>query len=45
MTAQEIRQAFLEFFKEKQHHIVPSAPIVVKKRSNVNVYQCGDESI
>ncbi|WP_316796314.1 alanine--tRNA ligase [Pedobacter agri] len=30
MTAQEIRQAFLEFFKEKQHHIVPSAPIVVK---------------
>ncbi|PWS28962.1 alanine--tRNA ligase [Pedobacter yonginense] len=30
MTAQEIRQAFLDFFKEKQHHIVPSAPIVVK---------------
>ena len=30
MTAQEIRQAFLQFFKEKQHHIVPSAPIVVK---------------
>ncbi|MBC6110382.1 alanine--tRNA ligase [Pedobacter fastidiosus] len=30
MTAQEIRQAFLEFFKEKQHHIVSSAPIVVK---------------
>ncbi|GGI26040.1 alanine--tRNA ligase [Pedobacter mendelii] len=30
MTAQEIRQAFLNFFKEKQHHIVPSAPIVVK---------------
>jgi alanyl-tRNA synthetase len=30
MTAKEIRQAFLEFFQEKQHHIVPSAPIVVK---------------
>jgi alanyl-tRNA synthetase len=30
MTAQEIRQAFLEFFKSKGHHIVPSAPIVVK---------------
>ncbi|MFC4210600.1 alanine--tRNA ligase [Pedobacter lithocola] len=30
MTAQEIRQAFLDFFKEKQHHIVSSAPIVVK---------------
>jgi len=30
MTAKEIRQTFLEFFKSKQHHIVPSAPIVVK---------------
>ncbi|WP_443947198.1 alanine--tRNA ligase [Pedobacter sp. AW1-32] len=30
MTAKEIRQAFLAFFESKQHHIVPSAPIVVK---------------
>jgi alanyl-tRNA synthetase len=30
MTAKEIRQAFLNFFESKQHHIVPSAPIVVK---------------
>jgi alanyl-tRNA synthetase len=30
MTAQEIRQTFLNFFKSKQHHIVSSAPIVVK---------------
>jgi alanyl-tRNA synthetase len=30
MTAKEIRQAYLNFFKSKQHHIVPSAPIVVK---------------
>src|SRR5690606_5713930 len=30
MTAQEIRQTFLDFFKSKQHLIVPSAPIVVK---------------
>ena len=29
-TAAEIRQAFLDFFKSKQHIIVPSAPIVVK---------------
>ena len=29
-TAAEIRQAFLDFFKSKQHVIVPSAPIVVK---------------
>jgi alanyl-tRNA synthetase len=30
MTAKEIRTAFLEFFKSKAHHIVSSAPIVVK---------------
>jgi len=30
MTAKEIRAAFLNFFEQKQHHIVPSAPIVVK---------------
>jgi alanyl-tRNA synthetase len=30
MTAAEIRQHFLDFFKSKLHEIVPSAPIVVK---------------
>jgi alanyl-tRNA synthetase len=30
MTAAEIRQQFLDFFHGKGHHIVPSAPIVVK---------------
>jgi alanyl-tRNA synthetase len=30
MTAAEIRQTFLEFFKSKGHSIVPSAPLVVK---------------
>ena len=30
MTSQEIRQKFLDFFKEKGHLIVPSAPIVLK---------------
>jgi len=30
MTSSEIRDQFLEFFKTKGHHIVPSAPIVVK---------------
>jgi alanyl-tRNA synthetase len=30
MTAAEIRKHFLDFFKSKQHTIVPSAPIVVK---------------
>jgi alanyl-tRNA synthetase len=30
MTSSEIRNKFLDFFQSKQHHIVPSAPIVVK---------------
>jgi alanyl-tRNA synthetase len=29
-TAQEIRQAFLDFFKSVGHKVVPSAPIVIK---------------
>ncbi len=28
MTSNEIRQQFLDFFKSKQHRIVPSAPVV-----------------
>ena len=30
MTSNEIRKAFLDFFESKQHHVVPSAPMVVK---------------
>ena len=30
MTANEIRQSFLDFFASKEHQIVPSAPMVVK---------------
>ena len=30
MTSKEIRQKFLDFFKSKNHVVVPSAPIVVK---------------
>ncbi|MEA3463392.1 MAG: alanine--tRNA ligase [Bacteroidota bacterium] len=30
MTSQEIRQAFLNFFEEKKHQILPSAPMVLK---------------
>jgi alanyl-tRNA synthetase len=30
MTSKEIRKTFLDFFKSKQHNIVPSAPIVLK---------------
>ncbi len=30
MNAKDLRQSFLDFFKSKQHSIVPSAPLVVK---------------
>lgn len=30
MTSKEIRQIFLDFFRDKQHQIVPSAPVVIK---------------
>ncbi len=30
MKSQEVRQQFLQFFKSKQHAIVPSAPMVLK---------------
>jgi len=30
MTSNELRETFLNFFKEKQHTIVPSAPMVIK---------------
>ncbi|HAV22804.1 MAG TPA: hypothetical protein DCX46_04785, partial [Bacteroidetes bacterium] len=28
MTSQEIRQSFLNFFKDRGHAIVPSAPVI-----------------
>ena len=30
MTSNEIRNQFLKFFESKNHHVVPSAPMVVK---------------
>ena len=30
MTSQEVRQHYLDFFKSKEHLIVPSAPIILK---------------
>ena len=30
LTAKEIREAFKSFFESKQHHIVPSAPMVIR---------------
>ena len=45
MTSAEIRQQFLDFFKSKEHNIVPSAPIVVKNDPTLFVYQCRDEPV
>ena len=30
MTSRDIRTTFLDFFKEKKHKVVPSAPMVIK---------------
>ena len=30
LTAKQIRESFKDFFREKGHHIVPSAPMVIK---------------
>ena len=30
MTSNEIRKAFLDYFESKEHHVVPSAPMVIK---------------
>ena len=30
MSANEIRESFKKFFEQKQHAIVPSAPMVIK---------------
>ena len=30
MTSNEIRKAFLDYFESKLHHVVPSAPMVIK---------------
>ena len=30
MTSNEIRKTFLDFFESKDHHVVPSAPMVIK---------------
>ena len=30
LTAKEIRQSFIDFFQKHDHHIVPSAPMVIK---------------
>ncbi len=30
LTAKEIRESFKEFFRSKGHHVVPSAPMVIK---------------
>lgn len=44
LTAKEIRDSFKNFFESKGHHIVPSAPMVIKD-DPTDVYQCGYEPV
>jgi len=41
MTAQEIRSAFLNYFRSKKHRIVPSAPMVIKDDSTLMFTNAG----
>ncbi|HEY0271713.1 MAG TPA: alanine--tRNA ligase [Chitinophaga sp.] len=41
MTASEIRQQFLDFFAERGHEIVPSAPIVLKNDPTLKFTNAG----
>src|ERR1051325_9091615 len=41
MTSTEIRKTFLEFFKSKEHQIVPSAPMVVKNDTTLMFINSG----
>ena len=36
LTAKEIRDSFKSFFESKGHHIVPSAPMVIKDDPTLN---------
>lgn len=41
MTAQEIRQAFFDFFAAKGHQIAPSAPVVIKNDPTLMLTNAG----
>lgn len=41
MTSKEIREQFLKFFENKQHSIVPSAPMVIKDDSTLMFTNAG----
>ena len=41
MTSKEIRQSFLDFMESKGHHIVPSAPMVIKDDSTLMFTNAG----
>ena len=45
MNSKQIRKAFLDFFAERGHQIVSSAPMVVKNDPTPDVYQRRDEPV
>lgn len=44
-SAKEIRESFKDFFHSKGHQIVPSAPMVIKDASDIDVYKCRNEPV
>ena len=45
MTSRQIRQQFLDFFKEKEHRIVHSAPVVPFDDPTLAFYKRRNESV
>ena len=45
MQTQTIRRQFLQYFKEKQHAIIASSPVVPHDDPHFAFHQCRDESI
>ena len=45
LTAKEIRDSFKNFFESKGHHIVPSAPMVIKDDPTLMFTNAGMNSL
>jgi Alanyl-tRNA synthetase len=45
MTANEIRASFLKYFEQHGHRVVPSSPLVPRRRPDAAVHQRRDEPV
>ena len=45
MNSDEIRQSFFDFFKSKEHAVVPSSPVVLPADPTLLFTKCGNEPV